>query len=300
MPLADVRKLTGTLQRLFDNNEPDKELKYFNPSSAFPYLYIRATKREEISGIATETNYMYIYNYYTDVIKKIEVPYNNFSVTLAFYQGIEDARLILYKNRVWFIASSTHISDSLQSEMIIGYFNQEVSDIEYIQHLDLGFRPVKNICPFVYQNKLCVIDAYTLQIYEIMYVSDTDQTDGGLYKPIPFKVLKPCHNIQKYTMRGSTSPIHLHGNLWGCVVHEHIMTAGKPEALSYINYWIEFDMECGIITFFSTPFYISCWGTEFISGIEYYRNEDKIEIYFGIEDKIALVIYTNLYNLRYE
>lgn len=283
-----IRTLQCKLQKLFDNNEPNKELKYFNPSSAFPYLYVRATKKEEI----TEINHMFIYNYNTDIIQQIEIPYNMLSPTCAVYQGIEDARIVFFQNRLWFLASSTHISGSMQSEMLIGYFDPEVEKIEHIQFLDLGDRPVKNICPFVYQNKIQIIDVYNLKIYEI-------DNENGMYNAKLVKVLKPCSGLSLHTMRGSTSPIHLHGNIWGCVVHQHIRKADARNALSYVSFWMEFDIECCIVTFLSSPFYVAYWGVEFISGIEYYKDRDEIELYLGVQDKIAIVAYTSLYNLRY-
>lgn len=294
MPFPIIRRLDCKLQRLFDKNEPNKDLKYFNPSSAYPYLYIRATKRDETSDIDLETNHMFIYDYTTDTIREIEIPYHLLSPTCAVYRGIEDTRLVMFQNRLWFVASSTHISSSMQSEILIGYFNQAVDKIEYIQHLNFHTKPIKNTCPFVYQNKLCLIDTYTFNIYEVV-----DDKSTIPYTLKLMKTLKPCRKLNYYTMRGSTSPINLHGNLWGCITHEHIANAKTRNALAYISYWMEFDIECGIVTFISSPFYVTLWGIEFISGIEYFRDKDQIELYLGIQDKIAVTAYTNLYKLRY-
>lgn len=288
MPFPPIRKLECRLQRLFNNNEPNKELKYFNPSSAFPYLYVRATKAEEM----LETNYVFLYKYATDTICEIEIPYHLLCPTCAVYKGIEDLRLVLYHDRLWFVASSPHGSGSMQSEMLLGYFDEAVEKIEHLQHLDFGTRPIKNICPFVSNNQLLMIDTYTLNIYEI-------ENAEGIYTARPSKTLKPCSSIGYNMLRGSTSPIHLHGNLWGCVVHEHIWKAESNNALAYVSYWMEFDLECGIVTFLSSPFYITFWGTEFVSGIEYYRGRDVIELYLGVQDKVAMVAYTSLYDLRY-
>jgi hypothetical protein len=61
---------------------------------------------------------------------------------------------------------------------------------------------------------------------------------------------------------------------------------------------MEFDIERGVITSFSSPFIVAQWGVEFVSGIEYYRDRDEIELYLGAQDQVALVAKTKLYQLR--
>jgi len=71
--------------------------------------------------------------------------------TIGFYRGIEDARIFNYKDRLWFIATSTHITESLHSQMMIGRFDTTVSEIEFVQFLDFGSKPMKKYLPFYIQ-----------------------------------------------------------------------------------------------------------------------------------------------------
>lgn len=293
MPFPRIRKLPCDIERLIGENAPLPKYTYFNPSSSYPYIYVRATEKTK----TTEFNHMFIYNRKDKTMKKIIVPQDALKPSCGLYQGIEDSRLITYQGRIWFISTSTHITESMHSEMLIGRFDQSVSEIEFTQFLDFGMKPLKNMCPFVYQNKLCVIDTYELKIYEIV----CEKTDDGkdFYKPVVLKTLRPCKGLPPNTMRGSTSPIHLHGNLWGCIVHEHIRQAReKMISLAYISYWMEFDIEREMVTSFSAPFIVAQWGVEFISGIEYYREKDEIELFLGAQDQVALIAKTNLHQLR--
>jgi len=136
-----------------------------------------------------------------------------------------------------------------------------------------------------------------LTLYEI--VCDTDENGKDTYKPIVFKKITPCAGLEMNSMRGSTCPIHLHGNLWGCVVHEHIRRAREKQiSLAYISYWMEFDIERGMATFISSPFIVAQWGVEFVSGIEYYKDKNEIEIFLGVNDQVAVVAKTKLQDLR--
>ena len=37
--------------------------------------------------------------------------------------------------------------------------------------------------------------------------------------------------------------------------------------LAYMHYWIEIDMNLGQVTYISSPFWVTTFGIEFISGI---------------------------------
>lgn len=293
MPFPRIRKLPCEIERLIPENSPLPKLIYFNPSSSYPYIYVRALQRTP----SLEMNHVFIYNRKDGSMKKINTPPYTLQPTCAFYQGIEDSRLVQFQGRLWFVSTSTHITGSMHSEIFIGRFDNNVNEIEFTQYIDFGIMPLKNMCPFVYQDKLCVIDTYELKIYEIA----CEQTEDGneRYKPVVLKTLKPCKGLLPYTMRGSTSPIHLHGNIWGCVVHEHIKQAReKTISLAYVSYWMEFDIEREAVTFFSSPFIVAQWGVEFVSGIEYYPEKDEIEIFLGIQDQVAVVAKTKLHDLR--
>lgn len=293
MPFPRIRKLPCDVSKLIDENSPIPKFIYFNPSSAYPYIYIRATEKKN----STQFNHMFIYNRIDKTMKQVSLPPNTLKPSCAYYQGIEDSRLIKYRDRIWFISTATNITNSMRSEMFIGRFDETVSKIEFVQYVDFNMIPLKNMCPFVYHDKLCVFDSYNLKIHEIVCEPKEDSTE--FYKQVVLKEMLPCTGFLPRTMRGSTSPIHLHGNLWGCIVHEHIREAReKSMSLAYVSYWMEFDIERGVVTSFSTPFVVAQWGIEFVSGIEYYRDRDEIELFLGAQDQVALIAKTKLHQLR--
>lgn len=294
MPFPRIRKLPCELSNLLGNNPQLPKYTYFNPSSATPYIYVRTIEK---IGTACEINHLSIYNRKTGTLRCIKTPPERLLPTCGFYRGIEDARIFHYRARLWFIATSTHVAGSYHSNMMIGRFNDDVSDIDFIQPLDYGMKPMKNTCPFVYEDKILTLDTLQMCIHEIVCEKQEDGTE--VYKPILYKKLTGCTNLDKYSMRGSTCPIHLHGNLWGCIVHEHIRQAReKMMSLAYISYWIEFDIERAMVTFLSAPFVVAQWGIEFVSGIEYNRDKDEVELLLGVSDQVAVVAKTKLHDLR--
>ena len=298
MPFPEIRKLPCKIERLFDETNTIPKFTYFNPSSAYPYIYVRATEKlqEEDNKIGeVNINHMFLYSYHTNKMNMIDIPLYILKPTLNVHQGIEDTRLVIFENRLWFISTSTHVSTSMQSEMMIGFLNRDSSAIEFMQYLNFKRKPIKNICPFVHRSELFAIDMYSFDMYKIdkEIIGECSHS----YIPINIGKLKPCNGITQHMIRGSTSPIYLHGSIWGCIVHEHIPRATKG-AHAYVSYWLEFDIERKSITFFSDPFFVSYLGIEFISGIEYYPKEDKVELYLGVQDKNPIVATTTLYNLR--
>lgn len=279
---------------MIDKKDIDSNLTCYNPSSSGSYISIRV---QEKSKNQTEVNSIFIYNRNTRTLKRIATPSDALKPSCAFYTGIEDARIVTYDNRLWFIATSTHASDTMISEMIVGRFNKDVTGIEFAQHLDFGVKPLKNTCPFVWNGKLCLMDIYMLTVYEIVFEKGEDGSESC--KPVVLKSLRPCNGVTKRMVYGSTSPVNLHGNIWGCVVHEHIKQArDRTMSLAYISYWMEFDVDRGMVSFFSTPFIVAQWGIEFISGIEYNQETEEVELYMGVADKVAVIARTKLYNLR--
>jgi hypothetical protein len=101
-------------------------------------------------------------------------------------------------------------------------------------------------------------------------------------------------------MRGSTSPVYLHGNTWGFVVHDIIFNDDLRlvTRLSYIHHWVEMDMERGVVTFISTPFWCVHWGIEYISGIRYNKETEELDLMLGVQDQEAVLIKTTLQDLR--
>jgi len=63
-----------------------------------------------------------------------------------------------------------------------------------------------------------------------------------------------------------------------------------------MHHWIEFDIESGQVSFVSSPFWVTTFGVEFVSGIRI--DGENVELYLGVQDKTAVKYVTNLSGLR--
>ena len=96
----------------------------------------------------------------------------------------------------------------MDNELVIGYFNKEMTKVEKVQMVDIGSRPVKNVIPFVYQQKLVLLDIYLRKIYELKTHEETKE-----WYVETFQTLTPAAGVSIEKYRGSTAPIHLHGSI---------------------------------------------------------------------------------------
>jgi hypothetical protein len=267
---------------------------FFNPSRAGNMLYIRMT--DFVQGGLTQKNKMLLYNVFTKQTQVVETPWDSLVPTVNMFQGIEDLRLCEWNGKLWFAGTTTHVSDEMTNELIVGYFNPEKTAVETLQRVDIGHLPVKNVCPFVWRDALCLWDAYKRCVYRLTVTEEKPEITAEVIQRF---TVGP--GLPETAFRGSTSPIHLHGSLWGCVVHDIIFndTPMITFRLSYIHHWVEMDMERGQITFVSQPFFIAHWGIEYISGIHADpEHPERIHLYFGVEDKVAMECRTTLHDLR--
>ena len=288
MPLY-IRKLPCSMYcMLADENTLPANIAVYNPSKSKNWLYIRKTEL----NITGEINSI-VMKHTTGSIVNISSPYDLLTKTVNLFRGLEDLRICEFKDRVWFSAACTHISENMDNELVIGVFNQDVSGIERVQMVDIGSKPVKNVIPFVFNDTLLLLDIYLNKIYELK----TEEETGKWYVTV-FKTLQPAAGVSTEKYRGSSAPIHINGTVFGCVVHDIIFNDNNSlvTRLSYLHHWIEFDIATGLITFISTPFWIYHWGVEYVSGIE--KTEKGIDLYLGIRDKIPMRIETTLSNLR--
>jgi hypothetical protein len=285
-----IRKLPCSVGLLIEKEQIPNNVALYNPSRSESYTYIRQT-----NYIASgEENKILLHIERTKEIKQIDSPWEMMPKTVNLFRGIEDLRICEYKNKLWFGGTSTHISDNMNSELVVGYFNDELTRVEKVQMVDIGSRPVKNVVPFVKNDKLLFLDSYLKKIYEL---KTNDETNEWYVDTIVH--LNPGAGISDEKYRGSTSPIHLHGSIYGCVVHDIIFNDNNKlvTRLSYLHHWMEFDINTGLITFISTPFWIAHWGVEYVSGI--HKDDDgKISLYLGLQDKLPMKCVTTLHNLR--
>jgi hypothetical protein len=307
-----LRYLKGTQQYLLDPKSVPENHVLLNPSVAGDVVYIR-----DIEQTATQQiNNVILYNTKEATSTRIPLPMEFLHSTDNYYAGLEDVRIVWYAKRLYFTATSTHASSRLQSEMVVGVFSEDLQKIERMNHLDLGPPPVKNVCPFVHDGKLLLIDTYARVLYVLVDTKpDEEDTTDAVVDPAVFKVVTHSRlggiplGIFKSDgdagLRGTTSPVHLHGNTYGCVVHDIIydnnVILNTKSKLAYIHQWIEFEIANqgeDVITFVSSPFFCVKLGVEFVSGIDYNKNDNKITLYLGVDDKLPVVIYTTLHDIR--
>jgi len=286
MPLYIRRLPCSAYCMMIDEKNIPTNMSLYNPSKTKDWLYIRKT---DINNEG-QTNSILMKHTGRDAIE-IKSPFEQMTKTVNMFKGLEDLRICEFNDRIWFGATSTHITDNMCNELVIGLFNKDVSAIEKLQMVDIGSKPVKNVIPFVYNNTLLLLDIYLGKIYQL------HTTEEQWFVTI-YKSLRPAIGISNEKYRGSSAPIHINGSVFGCVVHDIIFNDNSKlvTRLSYIHHWIEFDIETGLITFVSTPFWIYHWGIEYVSGIE--KTATGVDLYLGINDKVPMRIQTTLSDLR--
>lgn len=286
-----IRHLPCEHSILVDKNDIPGNHALFNPSADGPYIYIRGDEHSSTD----ECNYVIIHNESTKQTHKIESPMLFLKPSANLFKGIEDLRIVIFQGKVWFSGTTTHASYKMTNELIVGYFNTAMTCVEKLSVVDIGTLPVKNVCPFVWKNKMHLLDTYLLKIYEVSIDEDSGEFVATKVKDITY-----AGGIDKTPKRGSTSPVHLHGNTWGFVVHDIIFNDDLRlvTRLSYYHHWVEMDMERGVITFVSSPFWCVHWGIEYVSGIRYNKITHDVELFAGIQDSLPVKIVTKLHDLR--
>jgi hypothetical protein len=291
-----IRRLPGKKGVLLDKNNIPQNHVFFNPSADGPYVYIRATRHTRVD----ETNYVIIHNDITKTVHTIESPMDKLAPTANLFQGIEDLRIVCYHDRVWFSGTCTHASDHMTNELVVGHFDQALTKVERISVVDIGSRPVKNVCPFVWKDKLHLLDAYLRVIYLLEEEVDENTNKFQRFVATKVKDITSAQGVPNKGFRGSTSPVHLHGNTWGFIVHDIIFNDNSTlvTRLAYYHHWVEMDMERGVVTYFSSPFWCSHWGIEYISGIRYNKETSEVELFMGVQDNTPVKCVTTLADLR--
>lgn len=303
MPLY-IRKLPCTVMTIVDQTSIPQNHVLFNPSYAHPIIYLRGT--EHFSS--KEINYALLFDTDKKESRRIESPMQMLAPTVNLFQGIEDLRICWAndhngKRKLWFTGTTTHATNKMVNELIVGYFNDSRTAVEYLTSVDIGSLPVKNVCPFVWNDKLHLLDTFKFDIFHVHMEIKADKNTGRESLSLEAQIvrkLRPAMGITNEAYRGSTSPVHLHGNTWGCVVHDIIFNDNTKlvTRLSYIHHWMEFDIETGMITFISTPFWVAHWGIEYVSGIQYEKENGNVTLFVGVSDKQPVMVKTTLHDIR--
>lgn len=289
-PSTSIRKVPGSKGVIMDQSKFPSGQLFYNPSvdQEGKFIYLRNTELKS----TYENNHFILYHTSTQDLRKIELPKGFLLPTHNAYRGIEDARIVLHNDQLWFTATSTHATSDMRNVIILGCLNKDATQVEHVTVLKNFHPPTKNISPFVYKDELCLLDAYDMKLYKVEKM-DTE------YVATFWKEIKS--GIGNHNFRGSTSPVHLHGNTWGYVVHDVIFndSSSMPGSkLAYQHYWIEVDMERGMITFQSSPFWLMHWGIEFVSGIRIDKNANMVYLYFGVKDEKPCLCTVSLHDLR--
>lgn len=290
--MSKIRRIPGAKGTIMDRAQFPANHLFYNPSvdQSGEFVYLRDTEVKE----SYEYNHLIIYHTPTQELRKIVIPEGFLLPTYNAYRGIEDVRLIKHNDRLWFTATSTHASRDMRNTVLLGYLDKENKKVEYITVLTNFIPPTKNISPFVYDNELYLLDAYGMQVFEV-------SKSGDEFVATKWKSITCASGISMDKYRGSTSPVHLHGNTWGYVVHDVIFndsSAMPGSKLSYYHYWVEIDVSRGVVTFLSDPFWCMHWGIEFVSGIRYDKGKDEVYMYFGVKDESPCMCTTKLHDLR--
>lgn len=292
MSQTKVRRIPGAKGAIMERAQFPPNHLFYNPSTdqTGEFVYLRNTEVKE----TYEYNHFILYHQSTQELRKIVVPNHYLLPTYNAYRGIEDVRIVKYNGRLWFTATSTHATRDMRNTVLLGYLDTDNRKVEYMTVLANFVPPTKNISPFVYGDTLCLLDAYGMQLFQVT-------KSGDEFVATKWKDLTCANGISLDKYRGSTSPVHLHGHTWGYIVHDVIFndsSAMPGSKLSYYHYWVEMDIDRGMVTFVSDPFWCMHWGIEFVSGIRYLKDTQEVMMYFGVKDESPCLCTSKLYDLR--
>lgn len=289
-----IRNILGSKGSIMDKSKFPPNNVFYNPSVCDEYVYLRNTELTQTH----EYNHIVLYNNKTHEIKKITVPDRFLLPTYNAYRGVEDLRIIKHNGHMWFTATSTHATPDMRNVILFGRLDKEITCVEVMNVLSNFKPPAKNINPFVYNDEIHLLDTYDKKIFK---VKRDPATEDEVYVATLVKELSFGKGLTVEKLRGSTSPVHLHGNTWGCVVHDVIFndSSSRPGSkLAYYHYWMEIDMHRGVITSISSPFWCMHWGIEFVSGLRYNKASNELVMYFGVKDDTPCVCTTTLHDVR--
>jgi len=158
-----IRHLPGKKGFLIDPNDVQQNTVMYNPSATDNFVYLRVTKHTAVD----ETNAIMILNETTKKIHSIESPMHLLKNNCNLFKGIEDLRIVLFNDIVWFTATTTHASEEMNNEMVLGHFDKDMTCVERMNTINVGPLPAKNVCPFVYNGQLCLLDTFRRCIYDV-------------------------------------------------------------------------------------------------------------------------------------
>lgn len=200
-------------------------------------------------------------------INKSEFPFP-FSV-----KGIEDIRIIEFNNNLYFIGNSREVSNDNSPKMMLGKYSISKNSIESIVKL-YGYEDnkcQKNWSPFIHNNKLLFIYSF-----DPLVILEPNLENGEC------KIYKNQNQKYNYSMlRGGSQGFYINNDLY-FITHEIIFDNGRIYFHRFVKMTEKLEIEK-----VSYPFFFKDWGIEYVTGATYDKNNNKILISWGSNDKNA-------------
>jgi tetratricopeptide (TPR) repeat protein len=202
----------------------------------------------------------------------IEFDKNKFNFPFSV-RGIEDVRIMEFNNDIYFVGNSREVSPDNSPKMILGNYSITEKNVKNMVRL-YGYEDnkcQKNWSPFIYDNKLLLLYSFDpLVILE----PDFETGECNVFK----------NENQKYNysiLRGGSQGFYINDDLY-FIAHEVIFDNGRI----YFHRFVKMTKDLNIEKV-SYPFYFKDWGIEYVAGATYDKDNKKIIVSWGSNDKNA-------------
>jgi hypothetical protein len=192
--------------------------------------------------------------------------------TTAWVQGIEDPRLVRWRDTWWFAANSRVIDPRGNPSALLGRLDDEATEVNQLTPLTYadGREVEKNWLPFVHNDRLLLLYASDPTI-----VLEPD-LDSGRCREVHFE--EPALNFDRY--RGS-APLIPYGERYLYTIHE---TSYLDNRRIYLHRFVEMDRQFRI-TRVSRLFHVWHTGVEFNCGMCLNHAGDALLMTFSYEEQ---------------
>jgi tetratricopeptide (TPR) repeat protein len=217
------------------------------------------------------------------VVRQDEVAIDSPALRHGRVQGLEDCRLLVLQNRVFFTCAT---ADRHPSGHVHQSLCEVLSDGRIASHRPLVGRfdgaHQKNWLPFAAADG----SLYAIHSYDPLTVLGL-RTDTGEYD---VRQIVDC-TVNSAVWRGSAGPIpwgHGTERRWLAVVHEVVHRQGPDQGWErvYLHRFVEWDTGFRVRRL-SRPFVFAHKGVEFACGMAFDHDDAHLIVAFGVEDKAA-------------
>ncbi|MBU6446886.1 MAG: hypothetical protein KGQ49_05755, partial [Verrucomicrobia bacterium] len=204
-------------------------------------------------------------------------------------EGLEDARLFQYRDRLWFSCTTCDTSIDKVPQISLCKLSPKGSEILFLDRLwpllgpEIG-RCEKNWLPFIHQEKLLTVYGYApFRIFELDPESESIST---------FLEYDPPYDCSRF--RGSAPPIAFDGG-YLMLVHEVLWLDNECRVYTHRFLWLDQTLHIGKI---SRPFVFNHQGIECCFGIVLNPEETELILSIGMEDKQAYLGWIDVETIR--